>query len=103
MPHLFYTQTLFWVQFFDLQLALNCIFETVAVMSRCCKLGKPPSDTLLRPGIAVRGEKLAEYTVRYYNDLEVCVQNVLAYRNKNCILRVAKRQVQKKIDAATFQ
>ena len=29
------------MQFFDLQLLLNCIVKTVAVMSRCCNVGKP--------------------------------------------------------------
>ena len=36
----FYAKTLFWVQFFDLQLLLNCYFETVAVILRCCNVGK---------------------------------------------------------------
>ena len=38
----FYAQTLFGCSFFfDLQLLLNCIFQTVAIMSRCCNVGKP--------------------------------------------------------------
>ena len=40
-----YFYALFWVCFLILQLILSWIFKTVAVMSRCCNVGKPGTDT----------------------------------------------------------
>ena len=54
-------------QFFTLQLLLNCMFVTVAVVTRCCNVGKPQKSTkkknYRKTNYFLRLQKTASFTI----------------------------------------